>query len=261
MVLLLSSYSCRVSCLLVRHPPCPYKYSALPASILTSDWVALFIMCFFGTNSDHQRGKQHSGKHSGKHSEINIQKKKHRALGKSGRKDQQRLLESSYHTMAYRHFHPMAPMNGMARDGPKSPGPNSGPSHSTPTFPEVYIPIRAASHIRFPVVDFNPKKRPSSQDGPAYYMAMAPSHATPEDIEAALAPPGSGLTVLARLPDFKTSSLSAFRDASEIRCHCLQLEISEEAPPSTGYYPTQPGEKSGYGPYNNYQSPSCEAHG
>ncbi|KAK7752667.1 hypothetical protein SLS62_005436 [Diatrype stigma] len=221
-------------------------------------------MCFFGTDSDHQRGK-----HSGKHSEINTRRKKQRALGKSRRKDHQRPFESSYYTpksgypspMAYKHFHPMAPMNGMAPHGPTSPGPNSGPGYSTPTFPEVYIPIRSASQIRFPVVDFNPKKRPSSQDGPVYYMAMAPSHATPEDIEAALAPPGSGLAVLARLPDFKTSSLSAFRDASDIRCHSLQLEISEEAPPSAGYYPSQSGEKSGYGPYNNYQSPSCEAHG
>lgn len=108
------------------------------------------------------------------------------------------------------------------------------------------------SQVSFPVVDFNPKGRNAANSAwPPYYMALAPSCATPGDIEAKLAPPGSGLVVLARLPDLKTAPLHSFRDASDIRCHSLQLEICEEAS-LAGHAPAQQaGERAGYGACNH----------
>ena len=100
------------------------------------------------------------------------------------------------------------------------------------TAPDVYIFPKAMVQVSFPVVDYGPEGGPAPGSAwPRCYMAFTSGCAKPEDIVANLAPPGSGLTVLARLTDLSTSPLDGFRDASDIRSNSHQLEIYEKYAP------------------------------
>ena len=94
--------------------------------------------------------------------------------------------------------------------------------------PDVYIFPKSMMQVSFPVVDYSPEGRASGSAWPRCYMAFTSGCAKPEDIVATLAPPGSGLTVMARLTDLATSALNGFRDASDILRNSLQLEVCEE---------------------------------
>ena len=101
--------------------------------------------------------------------------------------------------------------------------------HPKPTFAkDVYILPKSMAQVGLPVVDYSPERRIPGSDWPSCYMAITLDCTTPEDIVAILAPPGSGLTVRARLLDCTSSALYGFRDASAIRRHSLQLEIYKE---------------------------------
>ena len=117
--------------------------------------------------------------------------------------------------------------------------------HPTSTVVEdVYIFPKSMMQVSFPIVDYSLERRVPGAAWPSYYMAITANCATPEDIVARLAPPGSGLTVVARLPDYNSSSLDYFRNASDIRRNSLQLEICETM---NEHAPARGGEPAGHG--------------
>ncbi len=213
---------------------------------LKLQWIACFTMCFFGPGLRHRHRKKET------------KKRKTRTEGKHIRKDQRIIHKDTLNitardspsSMAHQRIRPMTSINGavQCRTNPREP--HNMTCHSAPTS-EVYIYPKSMPQVSFPVVDYKPRGQTLNSIWPTYYMAMAPSSATPEDIEAELAPPGSGLTILARLPDFKTASLGTFRDASDIRNHSLQLEIYEAASLPRNVSTLQGEGTTTYGPHNH----------
>ena len=172
-------------------------------------------MCFFATSSKHQQAKLRETKKRNKYQNQRHAQLKHQAVLHQESSDAGEQEAS----MIYQHFGPAAPYVPNAQE------PLTMANHPAPTFHEVYIYPKSMAQISFPVVDFNRK----GYTGPSCYIALAPTCATPEDIEAGLAPSGSGLAAVARLPNYKTAPLGSFRDAADIRCHSIQLEVVEEA--------------------------------
>ncbi|KAI0007504.1 hypothetical protein F4779DRAFT_499929 [Xylariaceae sp. FL0662B] len=163
-----------------------------------------------------------------------------------------------------------APTNKSSRAKPDSesqkpqfsipmPVPTYQRPHSGILYPDICVYPNSAVHLSFPVVNYSAAMRAQyDSPRPICYMAIAPSCAEPQDFEAAMAPPGSGLILLTRLLKNKqTARLSEFWTASELRDASLQLEVWDEVP-RTAYAQKGSGTRAGSGSGGASEGPIAE---
>ncbi|KAI2632637.1 hypothetical protein GGS26DRAFT_591077 [Hypomontagnella submonticulosa] len=111
---------------------------------------------------------------------------------------------------------------------------SSGSTHQQETFPEVHVYPSSLRHIHFPVVNYTSAERVKDKTSwPKCYMAIALPSSKMSDFAAALAPPGSGHVVVARVHKTKiTEPLTNFRTADKLFKESIQLEVWDENVPS-----------------------------
>ncbi|KAI0384684.1 hypothetical protein F5Y04DRAFT_277415 [Hypomontagnella monticulosa] len=128
------------------------------------------------------------------------------------------------------------PSNGRSNNTTRttSRASSSTTTRQQETFEETYVYPTSAGQIHFPVVDYTSAERVKDRENwPKCTMAVTPSCAKMSDIQAALAPRGSGHIVVARIHRTKkTEPIANYRTPKDLFKASIQLEIWDENVPT-----------------------------